>query len=309
MSATRALAVPDGLDGMRVDAGLAKLLGLSRTAVAALAESGDVLLDGQPAGKSDRLIAGAALEVTLPEPQRPVQVQEIPVPGLLVLHADDDVVVVDKPVGVAAHPSPGWTGPTVIGGLAAAGVRVSTSGAAERQGVVHRLDVGTTGVMVVAKSEHAYTVLKRAFKERTVDKGYHALVQGHPDPTTGTIDAPIDRHPKHDYKFAVVAGGRPSVTHYEVLEAFRAASLVDIRLETGRTHQIRVHFAALRHPCVGDLTYGADPVLAKRLKLTRQWLHARTLGFHHPADGQWVEFTSEYPDDLRAALDQLTAEG
>jgi 23S rRNA pseudouridine1911/1915/1917 synthase len=293
---------------MRVDAGLAKLLGLSRTTVAALAESGDVSLDGRPAGKSDRLVAGAWLEVTLPEPDRPVPVPADPVPGMKVLYEDDDVIVVDKPVGVAAHPSPGWTGPTIVGGLAAAGVRVSTSGAAERQGVVHRLDVGTTGVMVVAKSEHAYTVLKRAFKERTVDKGYHALVQGHPDPTDGTIDAPIDRHPKHDYKFAVVANGRPSVTHYRTLEAFRAATLVDIKLETGRTHQIRVHFAALRHPCVGDLTYGGDPVLAKRLRLTRQWLHARRLGFDHPADGRWVEFTSEYPDDLRAVLDRLTAE-
>jgi 23S rRNA pseudouridine1911/1915/1917 synthase len=304
----RTLPVPDGLDGMRVDAGLAKLLGLSRTVVAAIAESGDVSLDGRPAGKSDRLVAGAWLEVTLPEPESPVPVQADPVPGMKILFEDDDVIVVDKPVGVAAHPSPGWTGTTVVGGLAAAGVRVSTSGTAERQGVVHRLDVGTTGVMVVAKSEHAYTVLKRAFKERTVDKGYHALVQGHPDPTDGTIDAPIDRHPKHDYRFAVVANGRPSVTHYKTLEAFRAASLVDIKLETGRTHQIRVHFAALRHPCVGDLTYGADPVLAKRLHLTRQWLHARRLGFDHPADGRWVEFTSEYPDDLRAALDRLTAE-
>jgi 23S rRNA pseudouridine1911/1915/1917 synthase len=303
------LPVPDGLDGMRVDAGLAKLLGLSRTTVAALAESGDVSLDGRPAGKSDRLTAGAWLEVTLPEPERDdLPAPAIEVPGMKVIYEDDDVVVVDKPVGVAAHPSPGWTGPTVIGGLAAAGVRVSTSGAAERQGVVHRLDVGTTGVMVVAKSEHAYTVLKRAFKERTVDKGYHSLVQGHPDPSAGTIDAPIDRHPKHDYKFAVVAGGRPSVTHYETIEAFRAASLVDIRLETGRTHQIRVHFAALRHPCVGDLTYGADPVLAKRLGLHRQWLHARRLGFDHPSDGRWVEFTSEYPADLQAALDKLTAE-
>jgi len=305
----RTLPVPDGLDGMRVDAGLAKLLGLSRTVVAALAESGDVSLDGRPAGKSDRLVAGAWLEITLPEPDRPAPAPAEPVPGMSVLFEDDDVIVVDKPVGVAAHPSPGWTGTTVVGGLAAAGVRVSTSGAAERQGVVHRLDVGTTGVMVVAKSEHAYTVLKRAFKERTVDKGYHALVQGHPDPTSGTIDAPIDRHPKHDYKFAVVASGRPSVTHYRVLEAFRAASLVDIKLETGRTHQIRVHFSALRHPCVGDLAYGADPVLAKRLGVTRQWLHARRLGFDHPADGRWVEFTSEYPDDLRAALDKLTAEG
>jgi 23S rRNA pseudouridine1911/1915/1917 synthase len=294
---------------MRVDAGLAKLLGLSRTAVVALTESGDVLLNGEEVGKSDRLVAGATLEVTLPEPERPVQVQAVPVEGLEVLYEDDDVVVVDKPVGVAVHPSPGWTGPTVVGGLAAAGIRIATSGAAERQGVVHRLDVGTTGVMVVAKSEHAYSVLKRAFKERTVEKLYHALVQGHPDPIKGTIDAPIDRHPKHDYKFAVVANGKPSVTHYEVVEAFRAASLLDVHLETGRTHQIRVHFSALRHPCVGDLTYGADPVLAKRLSLSRQWLHARTLGFHHPATGQWVEFTSEYPEDLARALEHLRAEG
>jgi 23S rRNA pseudouridine1911/1915/1917 synthase len=294
---------------MRVDAGLAKLLGLSRTVVVGLTESGDVLLDGQPAGKSDRLIAGSVLEVTLPEPERPIQVQVMPVEGLEILHQDDDIIVVDKPVGVAVHPSPGWTGPTVVGGLAAAGIRIATSGAAERQGVVHRLDVGTTGVMVVAKSEHAYSALKHAFKERTVDKLYHALVQGHPDPIKGTIDAPIDRHPKHDYKFAVMANGKPSITHYEVVEAFRAASLLDVHLETGRTHQIRVHFSALRHPCVGDLTYGADPSLAKRLGVTRQWLHARTLGFHHPADGQWVSYTSEYPADLAAALELLRAEG
>ncbi|MTD57268.1 RluA family pseudouridine synthase [Amycolatopsis pithecellobii] len=305
---TRMLPVPDGLDGMRVDAGLAKLLGLSRTAVAELAETGEVLLDGRQVGKSERLAAGGLLEVTLPDPDRPAEIIAEPVPGLRVVHDDDDIVVVSKPVGVAVHPSPGWTGPTVVGGLAAAGLRISTSGAAERQGVVHRLDAGTTGVMVVAKSEHAYTVLKRAFKERTVDKGYHAVVQGHPDPMRGTIDAPIDRHPRHDYKFAVVAGGRPSITHYEVLEAFRAASLVDVKLETGRTHQIRVHFSALRHPCAGDLTYGADPVLARKLGLTRQWLHARTLGFAHPADGRWVEFEAEYPDDLAHALDVLRAE-
>ncbi|WP_277670377.1 pseudouridine synthase, partial [Saccharomonospora viridis] len=190
---SRMLPVPDGLDGMRVDVGLAKLLGLSRTVVAELAASGDVLIDGKVASKSDRLTAGDLLEVTLPEPDTPAEVSAEPVEGLRILHEDDDIVVVDKPVGVAVHPSPGWTGPTVVGGLAAAGLRISTSGAAERQGVVHRLDAGTTGVMVVAKSEHAYSVLKRAFKERTVSKGYHALVQGHPDPTRGTIDAPIDR--------------------------------------------------------------------------------------------------------------------
>jgi len=217
-------------------------------------------------------------------------------------------VVVDKPVGVAVHPSPGWTGQTVVHGLAAMGYRIATSGAAERQGIVHRLDAGTTGVMVVAKSELAYSRLKRAFKERTVEKRYSALVQGHPDPTSGTIDAPIDRHPGADYKFAVVAGGRPSVTHYETAEAFRAASLLDIELETGRTHQIRVHMAAVRHPCVGDLTYGADPVLAKRLGLTRQWLHARELAFAHPVTGEEVRVVSPYPADLQHALDVLRAE-
>lgn len=304
MSDLRNLPVPEGLDGMRVDAGLAKLLGLSRNAVATLAESGDVLLDGNPVGKSDRLMAGSWLEVTLPPAQQPLQVVAVPVDGLKIIHQDDDIVVVDKPIGVAVHPSPGWEGPTVVGGLAAAGVSIATSGAAERQGVVHRLDAGTTGVMVVAKSEHAYSVLKRAFKERTVDKRYHAVVQGHPDPSRGTIDAPIDRHPRHDYKFAVVTGGKPSITHYETVEAFRAASLVDVKLETGRTHQIRVHFSAIKHPCVGDLTYGADPVLARRLAITRQWLHARSLSFEHPAGG-WVTFESEYPDDLQHALDEL----
>jgi 23S rRNA pseudouridine1911/1915/1917 synthase len=304
VSDTRQLPVPEGLDGMRVDAGLSRLLGLSRTVVAALAEDGRVAVDGRSAGKSDRLTAGAWLEVDLPEPEAPADIAgpaEV-VAGLEILHADDDIVVVDKPVGVAAHPSPGWTGPTVVGGLAALGYRVSTSGAAERQGIVHRLDVGTTGVMVVAKSEHAYSVLKRAFKERTVEKRYHAVVQGHPDPSRGTVDAPIDRHPKHDYKWAVVAGGRPSVTHYDTIEAFRAASLLDIRLETGRTHQIRVHLSAIRHPCVGDLAYGADPTLARRVDLQRQWLHARSLGFAHPSDGRWVEFTSPYPGDLDHAL-------
>jgi len=299
------MPVPDGLDGLRVDAGLARLLGLSRTRVAALAEDGGVTLDGHAVGKSDRLGAGAWLEVALPEPQRAPVVPSEPVDGLRVLLADDDIVVVDKPVGVAAHPSPGWIGPTVVGGLVAAGFRIATSGAQERQGIVHRLDVGTSGVMVVAASEHAYTQLKRAFKERTVTKRYHAVVQGHPDPTSGTIDAPIGRHPRHDWRFAVLADGKPSVTHYDTLEAFPAASLLDVALDTGRTHQIRVHFAALRHPCCGDATYGADPTLSARLGLTRQWLHARTLGFAHPADGHRVEVDSAYPDDLQRALDVL----
>ena len=294
------MPVPDGLAGERVDAGLARLLGISRTRAADLAESGAVEVDGHAVGKSDRLVADAWLAVDLTTLDAPAVVAE-PVAGLSIVHDDADLVVVDKPVGVAAHPSPGWTGPTVVGALAAAGFRVSTSGSAERRGIVHRLDVGTSGLMVVAKSERAYAALKWAFKERTVEKVYHAVVQGHPEPTVGTIDAPIGRHPSADWKFAVVADGKDSITHYEVLEMVPAASLVEVHLETGRTHQIRVHFSALRHPCVGDVTYGADPVMAERLGLKRQWLHAVRLAFEHPGTGRRVQFESPYPADLATA--------
>ncbi|WP_320538011.1 RluA family pseudouridine synthase [Pseudarthrobacter sp. IC2-21] len=299
------VVVADEFNGTRADAGLAGLMGISRSLAATLIAEGNVLCRGKKLGKSARLVAGDVLEVTVPERRDPLEVVEEVVEGLKILLDDDDFVVVDKPVGVAAHPSPGWVGPTVVGGLAGAGYRISTSGAPERVGIVHRLDVGTSGVMVVAKTERAYTALKRAFKERTVDKVYHAVVQGLPDPLEGTIDAPIGRHPGHDWRFAVIEDGRPSVTHYEVLEAFGKATLVEVHLETGRTHQIRVHFSALRHPCAGDLTYGADPRLAATLGLTRQWLHARQLGFDHPVTGERVTVTSEYPQDLAYALEIL----
>lgn len=302
---SRMLPVPDGLVGERVDAAVARMTGLSRTKAAELITAEAVRVNGAAVARSFRLPADAMLEIEIVE-DRPVPVQPPePVAGMGILYEDDDLVAVDKPVGVAAHPSPGWQGPTVIGGLAAAGYRIATSGAAERQGVVHRLDVGTSGVMVVAKAEHAYSDLKRQFRERTVQKTYHALVQGHPDPTSGTVDAPIGRHPTHDYKWAVTADGRPSITHYRVLEAHRYASLLEIGLETGRTHQIRVHMAALRHPCVGDLTYGADPVLAGRLDLKRQWLHAVELTVHQPSTGRPITFHSDYPADLSAALDRV----
>ncbi|HET8970109.1 MAG TPA: RluA family pseudouridine synthase [Candidatus Nanopelagicales bacterium] len=307
MGEVRALPVPEGLEGERVDAALSRLFGLSRSRAAQLAADGGVRLDGAQVGKSARVLAGALLEVELPDPPGAPALRAEAVPGMGIVYDDDDLVVVDKPVGVAAHPAPGWTGPTVVGGLAAAGYRLSTSGSAERQGVVHRLDVGTTGLMVVAKSERAYTSLKRQFRERTVDKVYHALAQGHLDPLRGTVDAPIDRHPSADHRWAVVSTGRPSVTHYDTLEAFRHASLLEVHLETGRTHQIRVHLSALRHPCVGDLTYGADPRLAARLGLSRQWLHARGLGFEHPGTGEVVRFESPYPADLALALERVAA--
>jgi 23S rRNA pseudouridine1911/1915/1917 synthase len=307
MADVRTVLVPEGLGGERVDAGVARLFGLSRTRAADLAGEGLVVVDGKVAGKSDRLASGAMLEVSLPAPDESPSVKVVaePVPGMRIVHDDDDLVVVDKPVGVAAHPSVGWTGADVVGGLAAAGYRISTSGAPERQGIVSRLDVGTSGLMVVAKSEYAYSRLKQAFRSRAVDKNYHALVQGLPDPLVGTIDAPIGRHPGHEYKFAVMRSGKPSVTHYEVIEAFRHASLVDIHLETGRTHQIRVHMAAIKHPCCGDPLYGADPVLARKLGLDRQWLHAVGLGFEHPGTGAYVHFESEYPEDLQRALDTV----
>ncbi|MDQ1248725.1 MAG: rRNA synthase [Actinomycetota bacterium] len=306
------LPVPDSLAGERLDVLVARMLGLSRSAAAELAEAGRIEVDDRVAAKSARPPMGAVIAVELPDPVRPEapaaeELQQSAVIGLRVLYSDDDVAVIDKPVGVAAHASPGWTGPTVTGGLAALGIDLARSGAAEREGIVHRLDVGTSGLMVVALSDRAYSSLKDQFRERTVDKVYHALVQGHPDPSSGTIDAPIDRHPTADHRFAVVTGGRPSITHYDTIEAFPYASLVEVHLETGRTHQIRVHFSALRHPCCGDLTYGADPSLAKRLGLTRQWLHAHELEFEHPGTGERVRFESDYPDDLAHALEVISA--
>ena len=310
---SRILPVPEGLEGERIDVALATMLGLSRARSSALVEGGAVQVGNRVVAKSHRLAPGETIEIREIREMRdsadggpfagpPTTTPSVEIP---ILWEDDDVVVIDKPAGVAAHPSPGWSGPTVTGSLTAAGHALATAGAAEREGVVHRLDVGTTGVMVVAKSAAAYTSLKRQFKERTVDKQYHAIVHGLLDPLVGTIDAPIDRHPSKDYKWAVVAGGRESVTHYETLEAWPRASLVDVHLETGRTHQIRVHMAAMRHPCVGDVTYGADPTVAKELGLTRQWLHARQLGFEHPHTGEYVSFDSPYPPDLEHALERL----
>jgi 23S rRNA pseudouridine1911/1915/1917 synthase len=308
MSTTRLAHVPDGLAGERLDAALARMFGLSRTRSAELAEAGAVRLGGELAGKKLRVAAGQLVEIEIPDIASPGDREESDDAGLVVLHDDSDIVVVAKPVGMVAHPSLGFDGPSVSGVLRARGYRISTSGAPERRGIVQRLDVGTSGVMVLAKSEPAYSHLKDQFRQRTPVKVYHALVQGLPDPVVGTIDAPIGRHPHHDWKFSVRAEGKPAVTHYELIEAFRYASLLEIHLETGRTHQIRVHMAAVRHPCVGDPLYGADPVLAARCGLERQWLHAVRLGFVHPGSGSWVEFEAGYPHDLTRALEHLTSD-
>ena len=305
MSEQKLLPVPDALAGERADAGLARLMGLSRSVAADLLTDGHVLQNGKTIGKSDRLIDGAILEVTFPEVKNNLEIVASEVEGFKIVYQDEDIIVVDKPAGVAAHPSVGWDGPTVGGALLAHGIQLTTSGAHERQGIVQRLDVGTSGLMTLAKTEIAYSRLKQAFRDRAVHKVYNAVVQGHPDPFEGTFDAPIGRHPKAEFKFAVMQDGKPSVTHYSTLEAFPAATLVEVILETGRTHQIRVHFSAFRHPLLGDTMYGADPKLAARVGLDRQWLHAVKLSFEHPTKGEMVEFESSYPADLIHALEVL----
>lgn len=299
----RSYPVPEGVEGQRLDQALSRMLGVSRSRAADLVDQALVTVDGEFEPKSARVMADQTLTVT----DLDVTPVVTPTMDLPVLYSDDDIIVVDKPVGMAVHASPGWDGPTVVVALARAGYLIAEVGAEERYGVVHRLDVGTSGVMVVAKSARAYSALKRDFKNREVTKTYHALVQGRPDPDAGTVDAPIGRDPRHSHRFAVTAQGRPSVTHYGTLESHRYASLLEIRLETGRTHQIRVHMSAIHHPCCGDLTYGADPVLAERLGLQRQWLHAVRLGFRHPGTGQEVSFASPYPSDLADALEVIQA--
>ena len=302
---TEQFEIDTSLQNERADTAIARLLGISRSQAAEVCEQGLATVAGKAITKADRLTVGQILVVEPPAPAKQLEVTATPVDNLKIVYQDVDIVVVDKPAGVVSHPTQGFEGPTVAGALLARGIVLSTSGAQERQGIVQRLDVGTSGLMVLAKSELAYSRLKQAFRDRAVHKIYHALVQGHPDPSEGTFDGPIGRHPKAEFKFAVMDSGKPSITHYKVLELFPAVALCEINLETGRTHQIRVHFSAYKHPLVADTMYGADPVLAKKLGIDRQWLHAKQLSFQHPVSNQQLSFESEYPADLAAVLGKL----
>jgi len=298
--------IPLELDNERIDSALSRLLGFSRSVIVKLLDSGEITLGHRKLSKSDKVESGQIISILLPEPPSGIAIPPTPLPDLKIVYQDTDLVIVNKPVGCAAHPSPGWSGPTVVGALIAAGVSISSSGPAERQGIVQRLDVGTSGLMMVAKTESAYLKLKDMFRNREIKKIYHALAQGHLEPAIGTIDAPIDRHPKDDYKMAVVSSGKPSITHYEVIEYYRSVSLLKVELETGRTHQIRVHMSAIRHPLVGDLTYGADPNLAAEIGVNRPWLHAQALEFTHPISGLPISVNAEYPRDLTDSLSRLS---
>ena len=298
--------IPLELDNERIDSALSRILGFSRSVIVKLLDAGEISLGHRKLSKSDKVLSGQIISILLPEPPSGVAIPPTPLPDLTIVYQDTDLVIVNKPVGCAAHPSPGWSGPTVVGALIAAGVSISSSGPAERQGIVQRLDVGTSGLMMVAKTESAYLKLKDMFRNREIKKIYHALAQGHLEPAIGTIDAPIDRHPKDDYKMAVVSSGKPSITHYEVIEYYRSVSLLKVELETGRTHQIRVHMSAIRHPLVGDLTYGADPNLASEIGVNRPWLHAQALEFTHPISGLPISVSAEYPRDLTDSLSRLS---
>lgn len=300
----RTWPVAESDDGERVDVVIARLAEMSRAACVVLIDEDRVTVNGKVVAKSAKVAFGDVVEIDIPDPDLGTPEPTVVLP---IVHEDEHLVVIDKPAGVAAHPSAGWSGPTVTGSLKAMGVVLTNYGPAERHGIVHRLDVGTSGLMVVTKSDPAYVSLKNQFHDREVTKLYHTLIQGRMDPSSGTIDAPIDRHPSSSYRFAVMQSGRPSITHYDTLEMMAYASLLEVHLETGRTHQIRVHMSALRHPCCGDLTYGADPKLAAKLELDRQWLHAVKLGFTHPGTYEFVEFTSPYAPELQHALDVARA--
>ncbi|MDU4038720.1 MAG: RluA family pseudouridine synthase [Bifidobacterium dentium] len=299
---SRLVPAPDALVGKRFDVAVAKMLGISRAKAADLIETGQARVLGRDIAKSSSLQAGETVEFDI------VEERSEPEPiahDMAVVYEDDDVVVVDKSVGVAAHASVGWTGPTVLGSLLDRGVRITSYGAAGRQGIVSRLDVGTSGLMLVCKSELAYVEMRRQFAEHEVVKTYHALVQGNLKEDKATIEAPIGRAKVSDFRFCVTSAGKEAITHWDVMERFGEATLVSVNLETGRTHQIRVHFSSIGHPLVGDPMYGANPQLSETLGLERQWLHAMQLEFRHPHTHVWTTVRSHYPVDLQHALDVM----
>ena len=301
---SRLAPAPDALIGKRFDVAVSKMLGISRAKSAELIETNQVRGLNREMAKSSTLMEGDIVEFDIVEEgKEPEPLAE----DMAVVYEDDDVIVVDKPVGVAAHASVGWTGPTVLGSLLQRGVHITSLGAAGRQGIVSRLDVGTSGLMLVCKSDFAYKEMRRQFAEHEVVKTYHALVQGNLKEDKATIEAPIGRAKVSDFRFTVTPTGKEAITHWDVLERFGEATLVKVNLETGRTHQIRVHFSSIGHPLVGDPMYGANPVMAKELGLERQWLHAMQLEFRHPRTHVWTTVKSRYPADLQHALDSLEA--
>ena len=282
---------------IRLDQFLAQQdIGLTRSRLRQLIDSGDVLVNGTAVKPAHRVRPGDRVLVSVPPPRPSVAVpQDIP---LTVVYQDADLVVIDKPAGLAAHPGPGHPDQTLVNGLLALCPDIQGIGGEIRPGIVHRLDKDTSGLMIAAKTESAHHGLSQQIKDRLVHKGYLALVEGAPSPETGVIDVPIGRDPRRRTRMAVTAGGRESRTGYRLLETAGRYSLLELQLHTGRTHQARVHLAWLGHPIFGDAVYGKRSPL-----LSRHFLHAHRLAFAHPVTGEPLEFRSPLPPDLEAALE------
>jgi 23S rRNA pseudouridine1911/1915/1917 synthase len=303
------LTIPADQDRQRLDKTLALLAAsvapeLSRARIAKLLQDGHVTLNGKAVTDLSRKVkADEVYEITLPPPEPALpEAQDI---KLTVIYEDKDVVVIDKPVGLVVHPAPGNRDKTLVNALLAhCGSSLSGIGGVARPGIVHRLDKETSGLIVVAKNDAAHQKLSAQFADRSLSRTYQALVHGVPMLRVGIIDAPIGRSPRDRKKMAVTAKGKPARTHYNVLENFDAAALVECKLETGRTHQIRVHMAHIKHPVIGDPTYGRRT--AKNIPdFPRQALHAAAISFIHPRTGKVMKFEAKLPKDMTNLLKAL----
>ena len=291
-----------GSDGERLDRFVARSLPeLTRSRVRRLIDEGLVTIDGRPPAKAGVALAiGQRVRVTIPPPEPSELVPEaLP---LRVVYEDDDLLVIDKPAGMTVHPAPGHASGTLVHALLAHCPGLARVGEAGRPGIVHRLDKDTSGLIIIAKTQDAHAALARQLKEREVEKTYVALVEGTLKQREGVIEAPLGRHPAQRKKIAVVQGGREARTRYRVLREIDGRSLLEVRPETGRTHQIRVHLAAIGHPVTGDRVYGGRAALPG---LRRQFLHAQRLAFRHPRTGARLDLETPLPDDLAQALASL----
>lgn len=298
-------------DGRRLDQVLATWLGEPRSRTQARLADGEVAVGDRVAAKSRTVHGGDVVVVVARAEVEPLRADELP--DVPVRHEDAHVLVVAKPAGLVVHPGAGRRDErraTLVDVLRARGVPLSqASGDRDRPGIVHRLDRGTSGVLVVAKTDEAHAGMSALFREHHVEREYWALVEGRPEPPSATIDAPIARSRSHRTRFTTDPSGRRAVTHYDVVDELGRASVVRVRLETGRTHQVRVHMAAVGHPVCGDGLYGASTALAGELGLSRFALHARRLAFTHPVTGERIDVEEPLPDDLAAALDRLRQPG
>ncbi len=284
--------------GVRLDKYIAEHSELSRSYIQKLIAEGQVIVDGRITKASYKLSAGNKIVITLPPPA-PVSLIPEDI-QLKIIYEDSDVIVVDKPAGLTVHPSPGHPRGTLVNALLKHCPDLAGIKGTIRPGIVHRLDKDTSGLMMVAKNDFAQASLSKQIKERTVKKIYLVLVSGHVSPSQGVIEAPIGRHPKDRKRMAVVSTGREARTFYQAKEYLGNYTLLEVQPETGRTHQIRVHFSAIGHPVIGDTVYGVKSPL-----LSRQFVHAHRLGFRLPRSGEFVEFESELPPDLEWTLRRL----